>query len=161
MSNLTSTLHTTAPDTIYLNFGNDEDILAKPYDAEYATFNASWHADDGSSSKLDPVHIEYRKVTPNDRKLVLQASWTKTERVNYTTYRCVISDMFSAEITEFPGDEPPRWIVCLPLVSDSCSTDFNSGTKARAFVVASLAEFVHDLSPNIIIIHDDTLPEFK
>jgi len=155
MSDNNSKLFRTAPDTIWLCASDNPD-----------DFNECFHTGNiedvtWSDDKATTVAIEYRKVTPNDGKLVLQASWTKTERANYTNYVCAISDILSAEISEFPGDERTWWIVRLQLVSDSYSTDFHNGIKARDFVVASLAEFLHTLSPNIIIVHDDTLPEFK
>lgn len=155
MSNLTSKLHETAPDTIWLCVSDEQD----DYDEHFHTGNiedVTW-----SDDKATEVAIEYRKVTPDDGKLVLHGKWTKIEREWSLTRTCSISGVHCAEITWFSSDEPPKWMVRLPVIGGDNSRAFYDATQARNYAVTSLAEFFTRLSPNIVVIHDDTLSEFK
>jgi hypothetical protein len=149
-----SNLHETAPDTIYLNYGTNKAMYNEPFNLDYAADFVSWVSpDDG---ELDPVHIEYRKVTPDDGKFVLQGKWRKAETWDHTYF---VGDVDVAHIT-VGGLEDVSYTVRL-LADPDHDIAFYGATYAVEFVHREVSKLFDRLSPNIIIVHDDTLPEFK
>ena len=148
MSNLTSKLHETAPDTIWLCVSNEQG----DYDEHFHTGNiedVTW-----SDDKATEVAIEYRKVTPNDGKLVLHGKWGKV--VCSDCPYAIGGNVFAATLSIDKG-------LFKAVVGDLTQTTswFDTVEQAAKFTQRQLTLLYRDLSPNIVIVHDDTLPEFK
>jgi hypothetical protein len=157
MSNLTEqqlAVIAKMPDALYVSVPEGLYDCDEPWEDDE---NLAIGIDTSESTIVNYAHtlIQYRKVTSDDGKLVLQGKWVDVMEGKIWSYK--VAGQWFANMWPVHYGFVVNVTHGKQLLHFDCDTIEQAAVKARH----CSTEFFAALSPNIVVIHDDTLPEFK